>query len=96
MNYFEDSNLLSFYSKMKGKFNSETPKSFLKSNKTLGAIRKMLGRREHSLLNVEQQVGLLEIRAKYADAESSRKLINERLDRVDRHHLSPTTDFNHI
>ena len=81
---------------MKGKFNSETPKSFLKSNKTLGAIRKMLGRREHSLLNVEQQVGLLEIRAKYADAESSRKLINERLDRVDRHHLSPTTDFNHI
>ena len=81
---------------MKGKFSSETPKSFIKSNKTLGAVRKMLGRKDHSLLNIERQVGLLEITAKYADAESSRKLINQRLDRVDKHHLSPTTDYNHI
>ena len=81
---------------MKGKFSRETPRSFIKSNKTLGAVRKMVGRRDHSLLNIERQVGLLEITAKYADIESSRKLIKQRLDRVDKHHHSPTTDYNHI
>ena len=53
----------------------------------------MLGRRDHSLQEVQKQVGLLEIKARYADSTSSRKLINDRLDKIDRHHVSPTTDL---
>ena len=96
IDYCEDTDVLTFYSRMKGKFNSQTPRRFMKSSKTLGAVRKMLGRRDYSLSNIERQVGLLEITAKYADVESSRKLIKQRLDREDKHHISPTTDCDHI
>ena len=78
---------------MQGKFKCEAPKGFLGGKKSWGAIKNMLGRKEHSLQHVQQQIGLLEIKAKYADTTSSRKLINERLDRIDRHHLPPTTDL---
>ena len=78
---------------MQGKFKCEAPKGFLGGKKTWGAIKKMLGWKEHSLQRVQQEIGLLEIKTKYADTTSSRKLINERLDRIDKHHLPPTTDL---
>ena len=79
---------------MRGKvFNSEKKGSFKRHSKTLESVRRMLGRKDYSLSNVERQVGLLNITAKYASVESSRQLIQQRLNRVDRHHLPPTSEI---
>ena len=72
-----------------GKFKCETPKTsgFLKHRKPWGVLKNMLGRKDHSLDLVKFEMGRLEIKAKWADSVSSRKTINERLDKIDKCHL---------
>ena len=94
LNYCEDSDnsLFGIFTKMRGKaFFSEKKGSFKRHSKTLESVRRMLGRKDYSLSNVERQVGLMNITAKYASVESSRQLIQQRLDKVDKHPLPPTS-----
>lgn len=95
INYSEqDSNVLELGCKMhQGKFKCESPKGLLRGRKPWGAIKKMLGRKDHTLQRVQQKMGLLQIKAKYADTVSSHKLINERLDKIDKCHLPLPTEL---
>ena len=77
-----------------GKFKCETAGGLgaLRRRRPWGTLKGMLGRKDHSLSLVNFEMGRLEIKARWADTISSRKDINERLDRIDGRHLPPPTD----